>query len=43
MLKARIYFAPSAFELGFMSLAHGVEEIEKTISSERRCFAQSRF
>ncbi|MBK4361642.1 glutamate-1-semialdehyde 2,1-aminomutase [Candidatus Hamiltonella defensa] len=43
MLKEGIYFAPSAFEAGFMSLAHGVEEIEKTISSARRCFAQSRF
>ncbi len=27
MLKERIDFAPSAFESGFMSLAHGVEEI----------------
>ena len=33
MLKAGIYLAPSQFEAGFISLAHGDEEIEKTIAA----------
>lgn len=31
MLKRGIYFAPSAFEAGFVSSAHSSEDIEKTI------------
>ncbi|WP_261643934.1 glutamate-1-semialdehyde 2,1-aminomutase [Erwinia mallotivora] len=40
MLKEGVYLAPSAFEAGFMSLAHGQEEIQRTIDAARRCFAQ---
>ena len=31
MLKAGIYLAPSAFEAGFVSIAHGDEEIDQTL------------
>ncbi|HDO7238283.1 TPA: glutamate-1-semialdehyde 2,1-aminomutase, partial [Klebsiella pneumoniae] len=34
------YFAPSAFEAGFMSLAHSQEDIQKTIDAARRCFVK---
>ncbi|MFC0141633.1 glutamate-1-semialdehyde 2,1-aminomutase [Erwinia mallotivora] len=40
MLKEGVYLAPSAFEAGFMSLAHSQEEIQRTIDAARRCFAQ---
>lgn len=40
MLEEGVYLAPSAFEAGFMSLAHGHEEIERTIDAARRCFAK---
>jgi len=40
MLEEGVYLAPSAFEAGFMSLAHGPEEIERTIDAARRCFAK---
>jgi len=39
MLAAGIYFAPSAFEAGFVSAAHGAAEIEQTLAAARRCFA----
>jgi len=39
MLGEGIYLAPSAFEAGFVSAAHGDTEIEKTISAARRVFA----
>jgi len=42
MLDEGIYLAPSAFEAGFMSLAHGQEELERTISAARRSFAKLR-
>lgn len=38
MLNEGIYFAPSAFEAGFMSLAHGEEEISQTIDAADRFF-----
>ena len=38
MLDAGIYFAPSAFEAGFVSSAHGRAEIEQTIAAARRYF-----
>ncbi|OUD13260.1 glutamate-1-semialdehyde-2,1-aminomutase [Thioflexithrix psekupsensis] len=38
MLKEGIYFAPSAFEAGFMSSAHSEEDIEKTIAAAERVF-----
>jgi glutamate-1-semialdehyde 2,1-aminomutase len=42
MLDEGIYFAPSAFEAGFVSAAHGDTEIEKTISAARKVFASLR-
>ena len=39
MLDEGIYFAPSAFEAGFVSAAHGDTEIEKTISAARKVMA----
>ena len=33
MLNNGIYFAPSAFEAGFISSAHGENEIEKTLDA----------
>ncbi len=41
MLDQGVYFAPSAFEAGFMSAAHGEDEIEKTLQAARRFFAGS--
>lgn len=38
MLSQGIYFAPSAFEAGFMSLAHSDEEINHTIDAANRFF-----
>jgi len=39
MLAQGVYFAPSAFEAGFVSAAHGTAEIEQTLAAARRCFA----
>ena len=39
MLARGIYFAPSAFEAGFVSAAHGGAEIEQTLAAARHCFA----
>jgi glutamate-1-semialdehyde 2,1-aminomutase len=39
MLEQGIYFAPSAFEAGFVSSAHGRDEIEKTLAAVRSYFA----
>jgi glutamate-1-semialdehyde 2,1-aminomutase len=39
MLEAGVYFAPSAFEAGFVSSAHGDEEIGKTLDAAARVFA----
>jgi glutamate-1-semialdehyde 2,1-aminomutase len=41
MLEAGIYFAPSAFEAGFVSSAHGRDEIEKTLAAANSYFAAS--
>ncbi len=38
MLEEGVYLAPSAFEAGFMSLAHSQEDIQHTIDAARRCF-----
>jgi glutamate-1-semialdehyde 2,1-aminomutase len=37
MLDEGIYLAPSAFEAGFMSVAHSEEDINNTIDAARRC------
>ncbi len=39
MLAAGVYLAPSAFEAGFVSLAHNSEDIEKTVEAAARVFA----
>jgi glutamate-1-semialdehyde 2,1-aminomutase len=39
MLEAGVYLAPSQFEAGFTSLAHGQTEIEDTLAAARRVFA----
>ena len=42
MLKAGVYLAPSAFEAGFISAAHGAAEIDATLAAARRAFAALR-
>lgn len=39
MLDRNIYLAPSAFEAGFVSSAHGAEEIEATLAAADAVFA----
>jgi glutamate-1-semialdehyde 2,1-aminomutase len=39
MLDAGIYLAPSAYEAGFVSAAHGDAEIAATVDAARRAFA----
>ena len=39
MLAEGVYLAPSAYEAGFVSAAHGDEEIAKTLDAARRVFA----
>jgi glutamate-1-semialdehyde 2,1-aminomutase len=41
MLEGGVYLAPSAYEAGFVSLAHGSREIEATLAASRRAFAQA--
>lgn len=38
MLKEGIYFAPSAFEAGFVSSAHAEDDISKTLAAADRVF-----
>jgi len=38
MLERGVYLAPSAFEAGFMSSAHGDQEIARTIDASREAF-----
>jgi len=40
MLEEGIYLAPSAFEAGFMSIAHSAEDIQRTVDAARRSFAK---
>ena len=40
MLEQGIYLAPSAFEAGFMSLAHSDADIEATLQAADKAFAQ---
>lgn len=40
MLDEGVYLAPSAFEAGFMSLAHNEDDIQRTIDAAERCFAK---
>jgi glutamate-1-semialdehyde 2,1-aminomutase len=39
MLAASVYFAPSAYEAGFVSTAHGAAEIDKTVRAATAVFA----
>ena len=40
MLDEGVYLAPSAFEAGFVSAAHGESEIEQTLAAARKVFAK---
>ncbi|MFP9228617.1 glutamate-1-semialdehyde 2,1-aminomutase [Pectobacterium cacticida] len=40
MLEEGVYLAPSAFEAGFMSLAHTPQDIERTVEAARRSFSR---
>ena len=40
MLDEGVYLAPSAFEAGFVSAAHGDAEIDATIAAAARVFAR---
>jgi glutamate-1-semialdehyde 2,1-aminomutase len=40
MLRENIYLAPSAFEAGFVSAAHGQDEISRTLDAARKVFAE---
>jgi glutamate-1-semialdehyde 2,1-aminomutase len=42
MLRRGVYFAPSAFEAGFLSSAHGDTEIGHTLEAARDAFRESR-
>ena len=42
MLERGVYLAPSAFEAGFVSAAHGPKEIEQTLAAARESFAHAR-
>ncbi len=39
MLERGVYFAPSAYEAGFVSAAHGGREVEETLAAARECFS----
>jgi len=39
MIAQGVYFAPSAFEAGFLSAAHGSAEIDATVAAAERAFA----
>ncbi|MDN2663800.1 glutamate-1-semialdehyde 2,1-aminomutase [Psychromonas sp. 14N.309.X.WAT.B.A12] len=40
MLEEGVYLAPSAFEAGFLSLAHTDQDISNTITAAKKAFAQ---
>ena len=40
MLEQGVYLAPSAFEAGFMSLAHSHEDIDRTLAAADKVFEQ---
>jgi glutamate-1-semialdehyde 2,1-aminomutase len=42
MLDEGVYLAPSAFEAGFVSAAHGDSEIEQTLAAARKVFGSLR-
>ena len=42
MLDRGVYLAPSAYEAGFVSIAHGAAELEATFGAAREAFASAR-
>jgi glutamate-1-semialdehyde 2,1-aminomutase len=42
LLRRGVYFAPSAFEAGFLSSAHGDAEIAHTLEAAREAFREAR-
>ena len=42
MLAQGVYLAPSAYEAGFVSSAHGAQDIEQTIAAAQEAFRQAR-
>lgn len=38
MLEAGVYLAPSAFEAGFVSMAHSDEDLDKTLDIAEAIF-----
>jgi len=40
MLERGVYLAPSAYEAGFVSAAHGAREIEETLAAAREAFGK---
>ena len=40
MLDQGVYFAPSVFEAGFVSIAHSDEVIEQTIDAAKKAFVK---
>jgi glutamate-1-semialdehyde 2,1-aminomutase len=40
MLEEGVYYAPSAYEAGFVSAAHGEAEIARTIAAAERFFGR---
>jgi glutamate-1-semialdehyde 2,1-aminomutase len=38
MLERGVYLAPSAYEAGFVSAAHGAAEIDATLTAAREAF-----
>ena len=40
MLERGVYLAPSQFEAGFMSSAHGDQEIDRTLDAAKAAFAE---
>jgi len=42
MLDRGVYLAPSAYEAGFVSIAHGAAELEATFKAAREAFASAR-
>ncbi|MNE22841.1 Glutamate-1-semialdehyde 2,1-aminomutase [compost metagenome] len=40
MLEGGVYLAPSAFEAGFTSIAHGETELQITLDAAERAFAK---
>jgi glutamate-1-semialdehyde 2,1-aminomutase len=41
MLEGGVYLAPSAYEAGFVSLAHRARELDKTLEAARRAFRKA--